>query len=95
MADEQTDLAVEHAATAMRFALAAQLALTGQLMSALVLRGVLSAGEAAETINKIADMIASSLDRATSDLHSVLSAPMTDHAEALRRLADDLKKLPA
>jgi hypothetical protein len=31
MADEQTDLAVEHAATAMRFALAAQLALTGQL----------------------------------------------------------------
>jgi hypothetical protein len=56
---------------------------------------VLTADEAAETIKKIADMITSSLDRATSDLHSVLSAPMTDHAEALRRLADDLKNLPA
>jgi hypothetical protein len=95
MRNEQPELAVEHAATAMRFALAAQLALTGQLTSVLVSRGVLTADEAAETIKKIADMITSSLDRATSDLHSVLSAPMTDHAEALRRLGDDLKNLPA
>jgi hypothetical protein len=51
--------------------LTAQLALTGQLTSVLVSRGVLTADEAAETIQKIADMITSSLDRATSDLHSV------------------------
>jgi hypothetical protein len=91
MVDQQPKLASEMAAAAIRTALAAQLALTGELVAALVANGGLTKQEAAEMINKLADTISSSLESSPSDLQAVFLAPMREHAEALRNIAADLK----
>jgi len=91
MPADELKLAAELAATSLRFALAPQLAFAGQLMSMLVASGVVSNDEAADMVAELADTIATSLNLPSSDFQAILIHPMREHAEALRKIASDLK----
>jgi hypothetical protein len=93
MMAEELELWARTAATSTRLALTAQVALVGQLASALVAGGALSAKDASEMIEKIADVISSSADQHTTDLQAVMITPIREHAEALRRVAGDVRRL--
>ena len=87
MMAEELELWARTAATSTRLALTAQVALVGQLASALVAGGALS--------QKIADVISSSADQHTTDLQAIMITPIREHAEALRRVAGDVRRLSA
>ena len=95
MMAEELELWARTAATSTRLALTAQVALVGQLASALVAGGALSAQDASEMIEKIADVISSSADQHTTDLQAVMITPIREHAEALHRVAGDVRRLSA
>ena len=95
MMSEELELWARTAANSTRLALTAQVALVGQLASALVAGGALSAQDASEMIEKIADVISSSADQHTTDLQAVMITPIREHAEALRRVAGDVRRLSA
>ena len=95
MMAEELELWARTAATCTRLALTAQVALVGQLASALVAGGALSAQDASEMIEKFADVISSSADQHTTDLQAVMVTPIREHAEALRRVAGDVRRLSA
>ena len=94
MMAEELELWARTAATSTRLALTAHVALVGQLASALVAGGALSAQES-DMIEKIADVISSSADQHTTDLQAVMITPIREHAEALRRVAGDVRRLSA
>jgi hypothetical protein len=86
--EAQARLAADLAAQSLSHALAAQLAVTGELVAALARNGALPLDQSADALVKAADLIMSNLDRSPSPFVATLTAPLQRHADALRALTN-------
>jgi hypothetical protein len=86
--EAQARLAADLAAQSLSRALAAQLAVTGELVAALARNGTLPLDQSADALFKAADLIMSNLDRSPSPFVATLTAPLQRHADALRALTN-------
>jgi hypothetical protein len=85
--EAQAKLAAEFAAQSLTYALTAQFAVLGALISALARNGTLPLDKSATALVEAAEMIEGPLDRSPSPLQAVVMAPLKRHAQMLRDLA--------
>jgi hypothetical protein len=93
MNTSESKIAAEIAAQASSLVLASQISLIGNLISALAKSKAISLEDAAAVLTNTAEQISSPASRSVSELHDILVAPLRDHCDQLRKLAEKLTTL--